>query len=145
MFYAIREQNIEAIEMFCDYGADLRTKNGAGYTAFTYSALLELDEIINYLSLRTKTINREDPEYLTVATRLVLRNQYDLAEKLYERGSDINYQNRLGFTPLHLAIECNNNDAVRWLISKGANPHIEDLSGEDCCDKALKYNILSIP
>lgn len=63
-----------AIELFCDYGADLTFKNGAGYTPFTYSALLELDDIINYLSLRTKTINREDPEYLTVSTRLVLRN-----------------------------------------------------------------------
>ena len=72
MYYAIRQKFMPVIVLFCDFGADLTQKNGAGFTPFTYSALIEADEVVNYLSEQTQTINREDPEYLTVATRLVL-------------------------------------------------------------------------
>lgn len=54
------------------------------------------------------------------------------------RGADINYVNKKnGFTPLHFAIENNmNSKIVNFLIKHGADPHIEDFSGKDCCDKA---------
>ena len=32
-------------------------------------------------------------------------------------------------------------DLVKWLLKAGADPHIEDQEGRDCCDKAKEYNI----
>ena len=86
--------------------------------------------------MHTKTIDREDAEYLTVTVRVILKGKYKLADRLIKRGSNINYVNRLGFTPLHLAIEVGNTEAISYLLRNGADPHIEDLTGEDSCDKA---------
>jgi hypothetical protein len=35
-------------------------------------------------------------------------------------------------------------DQVKFLLSNGANPHIMDLEGKDCCDRAVDYNMLNI-
>ena len=54
------------------------------------------------------------------------------------RGADINYlSKKLGMTPIRLAIE-NVMPAkiVKWLLKSGANPHILDYEGKDCCDVA---------
>lgn len=57
------------------------------------------------------------------------------------RGSKINYVNRNGQTALHLAIENMNKNAIRFLLKKGAEVHIMDLTGEDACDKAKRFGI----
>ena len=52
-----------------------------------------------------------------------------------------NYVNRNGQTALHLAIENMNKNAIRFLLKKGAEVHIMDLTGEDACDKAKRFGI----
>jgi len=54
------------------------------------------------------------------------------------RGADINHCNKItGLTPLHMAIEARiNSKVIKFLLVNGANPHIEDYNGLDCCDKA---------
>jgi len=69
-----------------------------------------------------------------------------MASRLIVRGANINYVNRNGNTALHICIENNLIDAVKFLLSKGANPHIMDLTGEDACDKAKKNGMaIKIP
>lgn len=59
-------------------------------------------------------------------------------KQLLMRGADVNYVNKItGLTPLHQAIDAKlNSKIVNFLIKAGANPHMEDYSGLDCCDKA---------
>jgi len=59
-------------------------------------------------------------------------------KQLLMRGANINYCNKItGFTPLHQAIESKmNSKTIKFLLKYGANPHIEDKDGRDCCDKA---------
>ena len=64
-----------------------------------------------------------------------------MASKLVVRGARINYVNRNGQTALHLAIENVNRDAIRFLLKKGAEVHIMDLTGEDACDKAKRFGL----
>ena len=64
-----------------------------------------------------------------------------MASRLITRGSKINYVNKNGNTALHLCIENNLIEAVDFLISKEADPHIMDLQGEDACDKAKKNSL----
>ena len=54
------------------------------------------------------------------------------------RGANINHVNNItGFTPLHTAIKANlESKVLKFLFSIGANPHIENYEGLDCCDKA---------
>ena len=55
------------------------------------------------------------------------------------RGAKINYQNKRGWTPLHFAIEQQLPDKmIQFLLSAGANPHIEDETERDCCDKVQR-------
>ena len=61
-----------------------------------------------------------------------------MARKLLVRGANLDYVNSNGNTALHLCVENQLNSAVEFLLKKGANPHIMDLSGEDACDKAKK-------
>lgn len=59
---------------------------------------------MNYLSLRVKNLNEEDPEGFTVFTRYALDLNFDQATKLLQRGANINYTNRDGKSALTIAI-----------------------------------------
>mgnify|MGYP001043461799 CR=1 FL=1 len=60
-----------------------------------------------------------------------------MAARLVVRGANINYVNTNGNTALHLCVENKFYSAVKFLLSKGADPHVMDLKGEDSCDKAI--------
>jgi ankyrin repeat protein len=70
------------------------------------------DFIVNYLSLRVKNLDTEDPEGYTVFSRYVLDNNLEMANKLISRGAQINFTNREGKTALTLAIKADSLDAV---------------------------------
>ena len=58
-----------------------------------------------------------------------------------KRGSKINYQNKNGWSPLHHAIEGRlPSKIINWLIEHGADLHLEDNEGLDCCDKVARDN-----
>ena len=62
------------------------------------------------------------------------------------RNANINYVNKMGKSPLHIAIEnLLDNDIIKFLLQAGASPVIKDNEGKDCCDKvrALKDKYLT--
>lgn len=82
---------------------------------------------MNYLSLRVSNLNVPDPLGHTVLSRLVLMQAYEIVFRLISRGAMINFQNREGRTALILAVIEDNFEAVRFLLEKGADPHLQDL------------------
>jgi len=112
--------------------------NHLGFKPLSYAVSLKMDDIVNYLSLRVKNINDEDPEGFTPLSRYLLAENLEMCSKLLSRGGlDIlEYCNRYGRTPLTLALISEKQQAVNWLLIKGVNPHIEDLTGLDSCDYA---------
>lgn len=146
MFIAIRKENTQLLELFCDYGASLTIKDSQGRTPMMYAAAKDHNEIVNYLTLRTKDLNEEDNDSLTILMIYLFKGDIKMASKLIVRGANVNYANRNGNTALHLLIENNVMsdgkaslyEQIHFLIKKGANPHIMDLNGEDACDKAKK-------
>eukprot|EP00347_Sterkiella_histriomuscorum_P006064 403354203 len=144
LFYCIKQGNLKAFEVLCDTGVDLdNSYNHQGYNPFTYAASLHQVEIVNYISLRIKNLNEEDPEGYTVFTRYLLLYNFDMANKLLSRGgvSTLEHCNRDGKTPLTICILLEKTQAVQFLITKGANPHIQDLQGRDSCDYAKKSKL----
>ena len=91
---------------------------------------------MNYLSLRVKNLDDEDPEGLTVFVRYALNENFDLATRLLQRGANVNHANRDGKSPLTLSIQQGKEKVVQYLLGKGADPHYEDLIGHDSCDYA---------
>ncbi len=52
---------------------------------------------------------------------------------------NLNSQDDLGRTPLHLAYLTNRPDVMNWLIAAGADPHIADSSGMSPLAYAVRY------
>jgi len=50
---AIDHNKLWAIEIFCDYGADLKMKTSNGMSPMMYAATVGVDDIAMYLTLRT--------------------------------------------------------------------------------------------
>ena len=96
---------------------------------------------MNYLSLRTKDLNTENANCQTILMQQLFAGHIQMASKLIVRGANINYVNRNGQTALHFAIENLNRNAIKFLLKKGAEVHVMDLSGEDACDKAKRHGI----
>jgi ankyrin repeat protein len=99
-----------------------------------------------YLSLRTNDVDMEDTTTGENVFSIYLKKK-DISrmKQLLMRGADVNYVNKITrLTPLHQAIERElNSKIIKFLLISGANPHIEDKSGIDCCDKARdihRYN-----
>lgn len=103
-----------------------------------FASIKGYDEIVNYLTLRTKDLNEEDANSMTILMQYLFKKDFKTASKLIVRGADINYVNRNGNTALHLCVENNIIESVNYLLKKGADPHIMDLADEDACDKAKK-------
>mmetsp|Transcript_104764 Transcript_104764/g.144912 ORF Transcript_104764/g.144912 Transcript_104764/m.144912 type:complete len:99 (+) Transcript_104764:283-579(+) len=68
----------------------------------------------------------------------LLNGDLKMANRIIARGANIDFVNSNGKTALHICIENKKEDAMEFLLDKGANQHIMDPAGEDCCDKAKK-------
>ena len=66
-----------------------------------------------------------------------------MSSRLIYRGAKIDKVNKFGKNVLHLCVENKLHEAVDYLLFKGANPHILDLSEKDCCDKAKENGLAS--
>jgi len=63
-----------------------------------------------------------------------MHSAFEVASKLISRGASLDLQNKEGRTALTLSILEDCYPAVKFLLSKGANPHIPDDKGMDTCD-----------
>ena len=104
-FVALRKQYINAIELFCDHGADLDKRLANGQTPMIYAAAENFDRACMYLSLRTRNIDQEDDNGTNIFIMYILKNDLDHCTQLLMRDADINHINKQGKTPLHLAVE----------------------------------------
>lgn len=131
------------MELFCDHGANIETRNSKGLTPLLYAALKHFDDICMYLSLRTEQVDLEDTStgFNVFSYYLLMRKDIDRMKQLLYRGANINYVNHKGLTPLHQAIDKQmNSKIINFLLKNHADPHIEDFEGRDCCDKAQQID-----
>ena len=53
--------------------------------------------------------------------KIVYDNDFEAFKHEFESGTDVNLQNRYGWTPLHIAIRRDRRDMVAYLLEKGAD------------------------
>lgn len=61
---------------------------------------------------------------------IVAKCRYDLVKLLVEKGADVNLQSDEIISPLHWAVEFDNEEIVEYLLSKGADIYSRDHSYE---------------
>lgn len=72
-------------------------------------------------------------------TYYLARDDFDMCSRLIFRGADVNYilKKNGGRTPLIKMVESKNDQAVKFLLDKNANPHIcFGTNNQDSCDVA---------
>ncbi|TNV87712.1 hypothetical protein FGO68_gene15221 [Halteria grandinella] len=141
LFMSIHFGNLEAFKFFYERigsKVDLeqyKTRNG--FTTIAYAAYMKQPDIVNYLSLRFKSLDSIDPLGFTLLSRCVLSSHFETADRLISRGASLNFKNKEGKTALTLAVIEDNMSAIEFLLKKGADPHLEDNKGNDSCDYAV--------
>lgn len=106
------------------------------------------DHLITLLTLNpdvnVKDIKGDTPLHLIIKRFGYVDLRPDALEMLnllLERGGiAVNKQNNEGLTPLHLAAEIGNKDAVDALLKKGADVNIRDNKGKTAAEYALENN-----
>jgi len=112
LFLCIESDNEELFKLLVENGADITHKNNSGQSVYK-SAIKNKSGKIKQIIDEISTVN----EIASYKASL-------------EKGIDINYQNDFGDTFLILATEKGNENAVLWLLDKGANPLIKNSSSQ---------------
>ncbi len=75
--------------------------------------------------------NGRDPEFgVTLLAWAAMQGDLAMAQRLLEKGADVNAKNGDGSTPLHGAAFLGNDTLVALLLSKGANPQGKNNAGQ---------------
>ena len=98
IFYAIRQNNLAVIELFCDQNTEQLnyTVDSKASNTIMYAAECANFDAVNYLSIRGVHLDVEDREGKSLLFRALMAEKYDLATKLLQRGATVNYQNKEG-------------------------------------------------
>lgn len=95
-----------------------------------------MDDMCMYLSLRTQNVDAEDDEGNNIFNMYLKKEDKLRCMQLLMRNADINHVNKVGLTPLHVAIENNlSKGMVKFLLQAGADPKIKDINGKSCLEK----------
>ncbi|XP_066269652.1 protein fem-1 homolog A-like [Branchiostoma lanceolatum] len=110
LWYATRSGNLVLARFLVDKGANVRQTNANGTTPLHKA--MEVGD--RHASL-------------------------ELTELFMGHGAEADAKNRWGNTPAHLAARCNNVDALRALIARGADITCKNNNGNTVYDRALHY------
>lgn len=112
----------EIMELLIEHSASLNCKH--------YSSCREMVTPLHEAVRLLLTKGADDVGALCVAAR---HNHIDIMELLIERGVNVNCQYSTPccelVTPLHEAVRCGHEEAVRWLLSRGADVGARDSIG----------------
>lgn len=99
--------------------------------AILFYNLDKFDELIKDFKNRNYSFDYIDDGGWTPATIAVYKGRKDMLDILLKNGADINFGNRLGYTPLMIAGDENDFTILTYLIEKDADWNIECETGED--------------
>lgn len=84
--------------------SQLEVKNSEGHTPILFAAINKYRDIVEYLSLRTKNLDAEDANSVTILMHFLLAGDFETANKLIVRGAKIDYVNKNGNTALQICV-----------------------------------------
>lgn len=129
LFSLIQKDNIPALRLVIEAGADLEARDYRGRTPLFHFG--ETSEITKILLDYGSNPDAQDYNNLTAAHVAVISGRLDRLKLLIEYGADINKQDKDGQTPLFLAVSIGEKcSLIRLLLDAGGDIDLSDTSGQ---------------
>ena len=144
IFEAVENNNDEMIELISSLGANINAKNREGHTPLMVASFdkLRQDSFLKLVSLGANILER-DNEGKNVFMHAANNNNSVYMDILLKRTSSfeklIDVQDRNGISPLMTLAKRGNREAIRVLVSRGANIFLKDNFGRTAYDIAIKF------
>ena len=117
---AIRNNDLEMIRMFVEYGADLHKTTSLGESYLHFAAFHNRTELAEYFIDLGMNVNITKNGNLTPLHIATVTGNIEVAELIIEKGADLDAVSTDGGTPLHFALAAGHQDVAELLKSKGA-------------------------
>ncbi|AVP87465.1 hypothetical protein phytr_5190 [Candidatus Phycorickettsia trachydisci] len=143
---AIKRNDLEEAASLLSQGANIAEKNKYGQNAFHIAALTGNREVLKLLldtNPSTEVINARD-EYGNTPFHFACREADEQTAALLFNTENIDLQNLLGYTALHLASKENKSNMVNFLLSKKANVNVLDNNQNSPLHLAIKNGLLEV-
>lgn len=119
---AIEANNLDAIQMLCAYGANLKIANMYGFDCLRMAVEKNNPALVELLCGYEVDVNATDGRYGRTCLYVAIKNQsIVIIEMLVKFGADCNMLDRLCFTPLYHAIITKDIRIIEILIAHGAD------------------------
>lgn len=130
LFYAIEQDQPQALKTLLSLKADPNQPDFAGVTPLMHAAALNRQECLQFLLGKRINIHAQDNQGRTVLTYSAYAADDTLTKKLIQAHADIDIPDGDGNTPLMHAIMAKNDGAAVLLLQRGANPKRANKKGE---------------
>ena len=135
LYYAAENGMTEMVQLLLSKGADVNTRNYAGWTPIICNAIGDNPEMIELLISKGADVNASTHEDgMTALMFAAEESPVEIAELLISKGAQVNAKDSNGCTPLMHAAMDGDADMCEYLISQGAIVHARDNDGWTAAD-----------
>ncbi len=121
---AARNGDLETIKLLMTKGVSINVKDGKGNTILIEALTRNNEEMVKFLIENGANVNVRDMWMNKQKTGLMIAIEnympLEILELMVSKGVDIKAKDEIGNTPLMVAVERNNLEAVKFLLDKGA-------------------------
>jgi len=128
LYYTILKEDMETLKYLISNGADVNYKNKLGRSSLDLMIIqgyAYLDIVLDYsneIFLNIPNLQGENPLITLIKINsYTVEEQEDMIERLIRRGSDVNFVDSIGNTPLVYAIQKRSLPIVKSLVKNDAN------------------------
>lgn len=125
---AIQKQNLALIDYLLTFPILLDLPTHTGETPLMRAAATQDLTLVEQLLTLGANIHAEDENGLTALTYACQSGSLKILHRLVQEYSDLNHQDHYGRTALYWAAFNGQSEHVSYLLFKGANPNLEDIS-----------------
>lgn len=142
LIYAARTGDSNLIQNLLDRGADVNFKGKSGMTALDTAFQWGGRELAAVMLIKAGAEVGADTLLRAARESDSAWDDGELMQSILDRGIDVNSTNDLGETALMAAVQSGRNDNVKWLLSRGADAALKDVSGKIAADYTKDPEIL---
>ncbi|KAI1087797.1 ankyrin repeat-containing domain protein [Rostrohypoxylon terebratum] len=145
LHYACLRENPELVCLLLDAGANLEARDYKQQTPLITASLQWSDDLVRCLAdagADTTAVNYRKSTALFYACKY---GEMTFAKTILEKSqASINIENDDGLTPLHIAVECEYEEIVIYLLEKGADINKTDNQGRTPLSAAIRQDSIAI-